>query len=220
MANTRQNMQESLYVQITCNILHTVCAFVAICNSLQSIRVFADQLWTAVRSIRPAFLSSSKHLLPPRTVVSVYFSTRSYFHSFPLLCLLCFKFGVYIVQQNIIVFLTDVLVRHGHIVHYMSLLFHGNSGCANASTLCQYIHCLSSYILVSLEIKSWRMDVVPSTVALNTVLVNDIMRYLQLNTVLVNNVMRYLQFTLPIMKHLHFVIYSFRFLFQVFAVVK
>jgi len=53
---------------------------------------------------------------------------RSYFRSFPLLCLLCFKFGVYIVQQNIIVFLIDVLVWHGHVVHFMSLLFHGNSG--------------------------------------------------------------------------------------------
>jgi hypothetical protein len=59
--------------------------------------------------------------------------------------------------------------------------------------------------------------VIPSTVALNTVLVNNIMQYLQLNTVFVNNVMRYLQFTLPIMNYLHFVIYSFRFFISSFC---
>jgi len=37
------------------------------------------------------------------------------------------------------------------------------------------------------------MEVVRSTVALNTVLVNNIMQYLQLNNVLVNNIMQYLQ---------------------------
>jgi hypothetical protein len=144
MANTFQNIQESFYVQITCNILHAVCAFVGICNSLQSIRVFADQLWTAVRNVGPAFLSSSKHLPPSQTMASVTFSNRSYFRSFPLLCLLCFKFGVYIVQQNIIVFLIDVLVWHGHVVHCMSLLFHGNSGYANTPPcyVDTYIACL------------------------------------------------------------------------------
>lgn len=41
--------------------------------------------------------------------------------------------------------------------------------------------------------RSWSREVVPNTMALNAVLVNNIMRYLQLNNVLVNNIMRYLQ---------------------------
>jgi len=83
------------------------------------------------------------------------FSTRSYFCSFPLLCLLCFKFGAYIVQQNIIVFLLDVLVWHGHIVHYVSLLFHGNSGYANTlqCSVDTYIACLVVFLCHFEEIK-------------------------------------------------------------------
>jgi len=74
------------------------------------------------------------------------FSTRSYFLPFPLLCVLCFKFGVYIVQQNIIVFLIDVLVWHGHVVHYKSLPFHGNRGYVN--TLQSYVDTYVAYLVI------------------------------------------------------------------------
>ena len=98
-------------------------------------------------------------------------------------------------QQNIIVFLIDVLLWHGHFVHYMSLLFMATVVMRTRFKVMS-IHTLPILLYSSVSWgnkRRWSVEVVPSTVALNTVLVNNIMRYLQLNNVLVNNIMRYLQ---------------------------